>query len=757
MASNDEAEQPGAAERDGRRASRGNVVATPRDRDPAEILSTASRLGRIGAWHLDAATQEIYSSPEIGLALGFPEGTSDRAGFHPEPYSTMISAAVEACLARGESFDVRAIVHDAHERERACRIIGEAERNETGEVIGAVGSFQLVDDDPSAENTITEVESFVRSTLDQVEAGIFFLDTEWRLTFLNATASRYLGRTVGQNIRDVAPTAWKDKFGEAYRTAMELKVVATARQWFPIERGWFEAIVYPTADGIAVHFTDVTEQHEASLQLERVSEQLREQAALLDAARDAIFVRKLDNRVAYWNQGAERIFGWPAAEMAIRSVRDTLYKSPADFDRATEEVLKNGHWDGELEQITRDGRIVLMDCRWQLEFENHEPSFILCVESDVTVWMREQRDAIRAQRMESLGTLAGGVAHDLNNVLTPMLMASQLLIMSETDATKLSLLETIESGVTRGADMIRQVLLFARGEEGERSQVSVGQILGALHALSRDILPKSITVSVSSATDLLDVVADSTQLLQVLLNLVTNARDAMDAGEIMIRASTIDDATGEPRVLLEVEDTGSGMTAEVAARIFEPFYTTKELGQGTGLGLSTSMTIVRSHGGSMSVYSEPGWGSVFSVELPAVPNSHTHVAATVEVSDAVRGSGQLVLVIDDEPEIRASVCRSLIAHGFTAIEAAHGLEAADVLAKTSRPVDLVITDMMMPVMGGAATIAYLAEHHPTIPIIAASGLTTHAELSESGSSVVRFMHKPYSLDELLEAVAEALG
>jgi PAS domain S-box-containing protein len=369
--------------------------------------------------------------------------------------------------------------------------------------------------------------------------------------------------------------------------------------------------------------TDITERKQAE-------EKLREQATLLDKAQDAIIVRGLDHRILYWNKSAERLYGWTAAEAVGCSIQELLYREPTFFDQATETVLAKGEWVGELTQFTKAGQELIVQGRWTLVRDDRSrPKSILAINTDLTEKKKFEAQLLRTQRMESIGTLAGGIAHDLNNVLAPILMSIGMLKLNEADEERLKLLASIEASAKRGADMVRQVLSFARGMEGERLTVDLRHVGREITKIIRDTFPKNVELQYQAAKDLWMVEADPTQLHQVLMNLCVNARDAMPLGgrlTLSLKNTVVDEvyAGMNPQskpgnhVVITVQDTGMGIPKEVQDRMFEPFYTTKEIGKGTGLGLATVLTIVKGHGGFINVYSEPGQGATFKVYLPAL-------------------------------------------------------------------------------------------------------------------------------------------
>ncbi|HJU43734.1 MAG TPA: response regulator [Vicinamibacterales bacterium] len=372
-----------------------------------------------------------------------------------------------------------------------------------------------------------------------------------------------------------------------------------------------------------------------------------------------------------------------------------------------------------------------------------------------------ERRFLRAQRMESLGTLAGGIAHDLNNILAPVLMSIELLKEETDEAERAAILDTIEASARRGAAMVRQVLTFARGVDGERTAVDVPALLEGVRQFANDTFMKSIAVSTTTEPDVPAVVGDVTQLQQVLMNLCVNARDAMpDGGTLTLSArhATIDAREAARDLVragtytaIRVADTGSGIAPGIVDRIFEPFFTSKPTGKGTGLGLSTSQAIVKSHGGFIRVETELGKGTAFTVYLPAqaAPAAHQAVAAAEEIR---RGTGELVLVVDDEEPLLRVTSLVLESSGYRVLRAGNGVEALSLFDKHRAAINLVITDMTMPVMDGATLIRSIRSIDADVPIIAVSGLDPRAAQIEG---VSQFLPKPLTAQTLLTAVSQA--
>lgn len=508
--------------------------------------------------------------------------------------------------------------------------------------------------------------------------------------------------------------------------------------------------------------SDITER-------KRAEEQIREQAALLDQAQDAILVRDLDQNILFWNKGAEKIYGWPAEDVIGKNAQELFYKEHSpQFDAARQAIIQAGEWKGEMHQVRRDGTAITVESRWTLvRDEEGQPKSILIINTDITEKKRMESQFLRAQRMESIGTLAGGIAHDLNNVLSPILMAIDMLQLKSTDESSRKWLEVLRANAERGGNMVRQVLSFARGVEGERVALQPKHLIKEIVKILRETLPKSIEITFKIPTDLWIISADATQIHQVLMNLCVNARDAMpEGGSISIGAENVFvdenyarmhiEAKAGRFVLITVSDTGPGMPVEVQSRIFEPFFTTKEMTKGTGLGLSTALSIVKSHGGFINVYSELHRGSQFSVYLPAIETAESAQAGALQ-TDLPLGKGELVLVVDDEESIREITRGTLETFGYQVLTANDGTEALAIYADKKHEIAVVLTDMVMPFMDGPATIRALQRMNPAVKIIAASGLGTAQRAGEGvleGVSV--FLTKPYTAEKLLKTLAQVL-
>ena len=762
-------------------------------RDIAELDSTvqlaergqamermAGRLSLMGSWSIERDSWELTWSPELREMLGYDPSVQPELDaaldLHPEADRAKIESALQLCLTLGSPFDLLISIYTASRSLLKIRILGEAIRDATGEIVRAQGTVSDITDQIAAVAAQLNIEERLASMAEGISDGILILNADLSVRHINPRGEEIMQRPaseiLGTDLWDVFP-AWRGtEFSIAYRQAELAGTPVDVRAFYgPLEL-WLEVRMYPLTSGFAIYVHDATDEEAKRQKADEDRRRIIAQAALLDVARDAIVVRGLDNTIRYWNRAAAELYGWTSEEVIGLPIRELLYGNSEMFETATALTMRDGMWNGQTEQVTRSGESIIVESSWTLvSDEDGVPDSIFSVNSDVTQRRGEDERRLRAQRMESLGTLAGGVAHDLNNVLTPVLMSVQLLARGEKDPTRSELLSIMETSVKRGAEMIRQVLSFARGVEGRRLEVDLNELLVELESECNEALPAHVHLSLDASDGLWRTNGDPTQLLQVLINLVNNARDAMpDGGDLSITARNISVAESITSlthvaapgdyVVIEVRDDGTGMTAATIDRIFEPFFTTKGVGQGTGLGLATSAAILNSHGGIVQVHSALGIGTRFVVSLPAStePVDLTiQLDGEIELEDLPDGNGQLVLVVDDESAIRHVARQTLEAFGYRTVVASNGTEAMEYCDAAPGTVSLVLTDMMMPVMDGAALASRLHVSHPEVRIVATSGLNTAGGvLRAADSGVHHFLPKPFTTGELLRVVHTAL-
>ena len=534
---------------------------------------------------------------------------------------------------------------------------------------------------------------------------------------------------------------------------------------------WESAAILPVKDdeGRITHYMAIKEH---ITERKHAEQKLYEQARLLDLTPDAVMVFDMQDRVEFWNKGAEALTGFTSQDVMGRRATDLDCWGLGGYETARQRLLQDEEWQGEMTKFTRDRRKIFVNSRWRLvRNAAGQPQSILIIESDITEQKRIEQQLLQAQRMQSMGTLAGGITHDLNNILSPILMAAQVLRAEIKDEDVQTMLDTVENCAKRGADVVKQLLTFARGIQGERVSVQIRHLIKEIVHIAQETFPRSIKVTSNVPRELWPIVGDATQLHQVLLNLCVNARDAMPSGgtlSISAENVTLDDtfvsmepeAKTGPHIMVCVRDTGGGIPPEIIDKIFEPFFTTKQTGKGTGLGLSTVLGIVRSHGGFVRTTSQVGQGATFKVFLPAMPGAQVSAAPGAK-EELPAGAGETVLVVDDESGIRDSAAAILKQRGYQAIKASDGAEGLALFAQQRAEIRVVLTDIIMPFMDGVGLVRALRRIDPQVRVIATSGLMDDPDqgvkINELRTlSVRQFLTKPFTAEDLLFAIHREL-
>jgi two-component system, cell cycle sensor histidine kinase and response regulator CckA len=524
---------------------------------------------------------------------------------------------------------------------------------------------------------------------------------------------------------------------------------------------WLEAVGTnllndATIRGIVLNARDVSERKRADRALRESEERYRD---LFDHASDLVCMAAPDGSLLYVNQAWKDGTGYSEDEISRIALLDVIHPdSRKYYTQVLEQVLRGDRLDHvELVLVPKAGTPVTVEGNLSCTFKDGEPSVVRGIYRDITERKRVEEHLRRAERMQAAGKLAGGVAHEVNNMMTGVIGFSEFLLRSleEGDARRSDVEEIIKAG-TRAADVTRQLLAFTRQQFLQPQVLDVNAVVGGMEKLLRRSLGEGHVLDLQRSSDTAQLLADRGQLEQVLINLVINARDAMTGhGRVTIETRTavwdeiyaqrhggVDLPLGR-YVMLAVSDTGCGMDRDIKAHIFEPFFTTKPVGQGTGLGLSTVYGIVKQSGGYVWVYSEPGQGSVFKIYLPAAETVLPD-QLTPELRMPVDGS-ETILIIEDEDMVRNLACRGLRDYGYSVVEAPNGAQALQYLRQHPGAVDLVISDVVMPEMGGRELGRLLEQSDPELPVLYMSGYTgddvMHRGLLDPGAP---FQQKPFT-------------
>lgn len=650
-------------------------------------------------------------------------------------------------------------------------------RDHHGRVIGLAGCGLDITDRKRAEEALTRERTLLRTIVNTVPMVVYAKDLQGRKTLTNPEDLRYLcarseEEVLGKTDFDFYPPEQAAIFAEEDRRVMTTgQPILNHEERVVLQNGsiaWKIASKVPLRDpsgriiGLCGCGLDITER-------KRAEAQLREQAALLDAANDAILVWTLDHTIHYCNASAGRLLDREREILLGRRLEELPELIFPGMAEAEVTVRQKGEWTGEIRipRATGGERTVL--ARWTLLREPADrPPRVLAILTDITERKLIEAQFLHAQRMQGIGALAGGIAHDLNNLLAPILMAAPLLRENTEDPEARAMLETIEHCAQRGADIIRQLLTFARGTPGTRVPVPIRHLLRDMDKIIRETFPRNIQSDLHAPRELWSVLGDPTQLHQALMNLCVNARDAMPhGGTLRLAAENVyvdetfaaldPEAKPGPYVCVTVSDTGVGIPEEIRDRIFDPFFTTKEVGKGTGLGLSTVLGIVRGHNGFIRFKSIVGQGTTFEIYLPASPAPGLADQPT-EADLPPPAQGEHVLVVDDEAGVRDMLRRALEKHGYHVLLAAEGHDALALLQRHADQVRAVLTDMLMPGMDGPSLVQEMRQRGLRLPILGMSGVAERvafAKLESLGLEVL--LTKPFPTRDLLWALHRVLS
>jgi len=744
-------------------------------------LEEAQRIAHVATWEWDISNDTISWSEELFRIFGLEPGSfSPRFEqivqvMAPECRDRM-KAMVRAAIEKGEGFDAEYTVVQPSGERRTVHVWARMESGEDGKPARLIGVSQDITDLRAVEEALRASEARLRSVMENAPVILFGLDAEGRFTLSEGRGLVALGlepgQVVGASVRDLyadQPDIIQDVeralAGEEVARIVFVQEMAFDTRYMPVRDPSGEVT---GAIGVATDITEMVQAQDEQWKL----------AALVERSQDFIGLATLDGEVLYLNPAGMQLVGLsPQETLEQRNIRDFVAR-PQEITEVMDSLRQTGYWSAETELRNRStGERIPVSTQTFLVTvpETGEPLAIATVMRD----LREEKAALaerdrmetllmQSQKMETIGTLAGGIAHDFNNLLTPILGWAQLIRedLGEDHPADQDLQEVVEAAL-RAKELVRQILSFSRHGEQERKPIDPCPVVEEAVRLLRATLPSSVEIRSHIRDTRGWIRADPTQIHQVVMNLGTNSLHAMKGQKGLLSVELtqveVDEIFAQtrpalepgPHIRLTVSDTGKGMDPSIVDRVLEPFFTTKEVGEGTGLGLSVVHGIVTSYGGDITLYSEPRQGTSVSVYIP-VTEPATHATAS-GVAPGPPPTGTRVLFVDDQLEILALAKRMLTGLGYRVRVAPGGPEAVTMIRNAPEEVDVLITDFTMPGMDGLEVTQKVREVRQTLPVVLVSGFSEDLTSERlSGEGIGSYLMKPFVAQELDAAIRRVL-
>jgi len=679
-----------------------------------------------------------------------------------------VHEALRGAVVYGSRFQAEYRLHLRDGSYQWCLGRGEPTRGDRGEIIGWIGVSSNIDDQKRAETALLEKEVHLRMVIDAARVGTIDHDVVTGKVQASSVALTLLGLPSGTELTfdmvqrcvhpdDRAAFALATLRATAQDGNGEIDVVfrslhADGRITWVSARGCYE-FQGSGADRRAVRFIGVAS--DLTMHMRDLAERAM-LSAIVSSSNDAIIAITLAGAISHWNASAERIFGYRADQMMGESILRLIPPEDVEQFRASLGAISRGESvpGRTTRRITASGQPIDVSLTLSLiRDELGRPAGISAIMRDITHEKRLEAEVAQSQKMEAVGNLAGGVAHDLNNILTALLAGVEFAGQSQNidPETRRDLAE-VRNDCFRAAGLVRQLLAVAKRQVINPRPCDVNAAIKDLAPLLAKMIGEDVKLSILPRATC-GVFVDAGQLDQVMFNLASNGRDAMrGVGTLTIEMR---DDTASNTVVISVTDTGTGMTPEVKAHLFEPFFTTKDVGQGTGLGLSTAYGIVAQSGGTMSVDSEPGLGTTINISLPAIESPVT-ANTKPRLAEGPRGD-ETILIVEDDRSVRDQIVRYFGQLGYTVIEARNGAEAIVAMEHHGAPVHLVVTDVVMPEMSGVDLVTHLRDWYPRLRVLFMSGYSARAV--ETYGVVVddtELLQKPFELSQLAVVVRRIL-
>lgn len=652
-------------------------------------------------------------------------------------------------------------------------------------VIHALEQKQIRQERRGAEEALRESEERYRTLVHTLPDALTVTDSAGNITYVSPTTLHFYGHetldeVLGHNVLEWVHINCQAQALNQMETVLNGGSITNQEYLLYKKDGttFFGEVSASCLKNSQGHVTGIIVVVRDASERKQAEEQLLYQANLLQNVSDAIVATDLNFAITSWNQAAEALYGWPAREVIGQPVDEILqteypYAQPEQMQRR---FLKQGIWKGETIQKHKDGTAInILASVSLIKDSTGKPVGVVAVNRDITERKQAEKAQAKleeqlrqAQKMESIGRLAGGVAHDFNNLLTVIqgycgLMQAQI----SSESPLLEDLKQIQRAGERATALTRHLLAFSRKQILAPTTLDLNSLVTNLRKMLERLIGEDITLSTVLQPGLWTITADPGQIEQVIMNLAVNARDAMPTGGMLtIETSNVQldenylrtqlGAPSGPCVMLVVTDTGCGMDESTRAQIFEPFFTTKELGKGTGLGLATAYGIIKQSGGDITVYSEPGQGATFKLYLPASEIAANGLAVPA-ANPVTHGGNETILLVEDEETVRKLARTALQGKGYVILEASHGGEALSLFEQHQGLIDLLVTDVVMPQMSGRELAEQLKTFQPQLKVLFMSGYTDDAIVRHGLlTAEVEYLSKPFSLNVLASKVREVL-
>jgi len=738
------------------------------------LFRLGGRLARLGGWSYDVPEKRLSWSDEVCDIHGVPRGQVpplDQAiAFYAPQSREAIARAFRACIEDGTPYDLELDFITATGRKLHVRTIGEAVRDESGKIVRVHGAFQDITHTKQAEAERLRLAT----VLERMTDGIYILDHGWRFSFVNDEAERLKERTradlMGKTFWEAFPET-VEKLRPVFEQVMGEARSAQTEYLCPTTQHWFSINLYPTPEGLAIYFRVISERKQVEAALRESEERFR---IVSQATADVVWDWNHVTDTIWWNEGMRTLFGYPPDTLppGIESWVDRVHEDDKDrvltsIEEATDSDATE--WSDHYRFRKADGTYAdVVDRGFLIRDDSGTVVRMIGSIVDVTEKVRLEAQLRQAQRLDAIGKLTGGIAHDFNNLLTVILGNAETLSHRLENQPKLyALADMTRTAAERGAALTGRLLSFARRQPLDPKPTDVNRQIAEMDPLLRRTLGEHIEIETVRGGGLWNALIDAAQLESAILNLCINARDAMpQGGRLTIETANVhldgDYSALHPEVaeghyvMVAVSDTGTGMTPDVMARAFEPFFSTKDVGKGSGLGLSMVYGFAKQSRGHVKIYSEPGEGTSVKLYLPRAIVEELPGAERLDKSALPRGHERILLVEDDDL-VRLHVTHQLEGLGYNVHSVHNGVEA-HALLKTRGDFDLLFTDVVMPGgLNGRQLADAVAKLHPALPVLFTSGYTENAIVHHGRLDPgVNLLNKPYRLHDLATKVRVAL-